>query len=497
MLLSLVKIIFFVVLVAALAYGGSLLLEAEGGVRLAFAGYEVSLDPLQAVLALIVLLVALWLAFKLVGLVIAFVKFLLGDETAISRYFDRNRERKGYEAVSDSLLALATGEGRLALSKASKAEKYLRKPELTNLLAAQAAEMAGDHKRAERTYKRLLSDDKTRFVGVRGILKQRLEAGDTDTALKLAEKAFALKPKHTEIQDALLKLQAEKGEWSAARATLAAKLKHGAIPRDVHKRRDAVLALTEAKGVFEKGATIEAREAAIEANRKSPDLIPAAVLAADEYLADEKPKQAARVLKKAWTAQPHPDLAAAFARISPDETPAQRLKRFQALTKLHSDHSETRMLLAELHIANEDFPAARKALGDLAEMNPTSRSLTILAAIERGEGSEDVVVRGWLTRALTAPRGPQWVCDNCDAVHAEWAPICDNCGGFDTLSWKQPKREDVAMPAGTEMLPMIVGAAAASHDIPDDTHEDEAEEETTEVLDAEIVKEGDFTQTEK
>ena len=116
------------------------------------------------------------------------------------------------------------------------------------------------------------------------------------------------------------------------------------------------------------------------------------------------------------------------------------------------------MLLAELNIAAEDFPAARRALDDLAEINPTARSLTILAAIERGEGADDVVVRGWLTRALTAPRGPQWVCDNCQTIHSEWGPVCEHCGGFDTLSWRKPMRSEVAMPQGTEMLPMIVGA---------------------------------------
>jgi HemY protein len=80
-----------------------------------------------------------------------------------------------------------------------------------------------------------------------------------------------------------------------------------------------------------------------------------------------------------------------------------------------------------------------------------------MAAIERGEGADDSVVRGWLTRALTAPRGPQWMCDNCQNIHPAWAATCDNCGSFDTLSWKTPPASDVAMPAGTEMLPLIVG----------------------------------------
>jgi Uncharacterized membrane-bound protein len=458
MLWSLVKIVLFVLIVAALAYGGMVLMDMEGGAQIAFGSVEISLTPLKVVLALIALVVAIYVALKLLGLLVAVMKFLLGDETAISRYFDRNREKKGIEAVTEGMMALASGDGRQALAKAAKAEKYLQKPELTNLLKAQAAVMNGDKLTAERAFKQLVVNERTRFVGVQGIMKQKLEEGDTDTALKLAEKAFALKPKHVETQDILLRLQAEKGDWSAARGTLSAKLKHGAIPRDVHKRRDAVLALSQAKGVFEKGASIEAREAAIEANKKSPDLIPAAVMASDEYVTEGKGRQAARVLKKAWEAQPHPDLAAAFARIEPKETPEQRLKRFGALTKIHPEDPETKMLLAELYIAAEDFPAARRALGDLAEINPTARSLTILAAIERGEGSDDVVVRGWLTRALTAPRGPQWVCDKCQTIHAEWAPVCENCGGFDTLSWRKPTHSEVAMPAGTEMLPMIVGA---------------------------------------
>ena len=65
----------------------------------------------------------------------------------------------------------------------------------------------------------------------------------SDQSLKLAEKAFALKPKHEETGDTLLKLQAEKHDWTSARHTLHAKYKNGHLPRDVHKRRDAVLAL--------------------------------------------------------------------------------------------------------------------------------------------------------------------------------------------------------------------------------------------------------------
>jgi HemY protein len=460
MLMSLIKILLFVAVVMALTFGATLLMEVSGGATIAIAGIELTLSPLQLAFAFVALVVLVWLGLKLINFLVASFKFLNGDETAISRYFDRNRERKGFEALSEGMMALASGEGHLAMTKAQRAEKLLKQPQLTNLLTAQAAEMTGDKRTAEATYKKLLDDDRTRFVGVRGILKQKLEEGDTDTALKLAEKAFSLKPKHVETQDVLLKLQAEKEDWAGARATLGAKLKSGNLPRDVHKRRDAVLALSEARDILADGNSIEAREAAIEANRLSPDLIPAAVMAARAYIEQDNARYAARVLTKTWATKPHPDVAAAFAEIVPDETPQARIKRFKALTKQAPDSSETKMLLAELNIAAEDFPAAKRALGDLVTADPTARSLTLMAAIERGQGADDVVVRGWLTRALTAPRGPQWVCDSCHNIHPAWAATCSNCGSFDTLAWTTPPMSDVAMPAGTEMLPLIVGQIA-------------------------------------
>ena len=383
MLWSLIKIILFMVAVVALALGADYLLQSEGGVQVTVMGSEYTFGPLQSVIGAAVLVVAVWVLLKVLSLLVAVLRFLNGDETAISRYFSRNRERKGYNALAEGMMALASGEGRLAMGKAAKAERYLRKPELTNLLVAQAAEMAGDRKKAEETYKQLLQDDATRFVGVRGIMKQKLSDGDTDTALKLAEKAFELKPKHEETQDVLLRLQAKNEDWSGARSTLNAKLKYGSLPRDVHRRRDAILALSEAKDLLSDEASIDVQEKAIEANKLSPDLIPAAVMAAKSHIAQGRPKLAVRLLKKAWEVHPHPDLASAFASIAPEETPNDRIKRFTALTRLQPDHPETKMLLAELHIAAEDFPAARRALGDLVESDPTARSVTLMAAIEK------------------------------------------------------------------------------------------------------------------
>lgn len=459
MLLSALKILIFFAVVLAVTLGAVQLAEHGHALRMVYGGTEYSLGAVQALIGLVVVLVLGWLVVKLIGFAVAFLRFLLGDETAISRHFARSRERKGYEALSEGMLAVASGEGRLAQDKAARAAKFLDKPHLTDLLAAQAAEVAGDSRKAGEVYRKLLADDRTRFVGIRGLMRQKLDEGDSATALKLAQKAYALKPRHADVQDTLLQLQTRQGDWKGARAVLKDKRKQGLLPQDVHIRRDAVLALREASEVLAEGNSISAREAAISANRASPDLIPAAVLAARSYISQNDPRNASRVLQKTWSVRPHPSVAATYAEIVPDETPAARLRRFDDLIRKNPDHEETRLLQAELLLAAEDFPGARRALGDLAQKHPTVRSLSILAAVERGEGADDAVVRGTLARAMTASRGPQWVCDKCHNVMADWSPTCDSCGGFDTLTWREPDSATAGVvPHGVEMLPLLVGA---------------------------------------
>jgi HemY protein len=115
------------------------------------------------------------------------------------------------------------------------------------------------------------------------------------------------------------------------------------------------------------------------------------------------------------------------------------------------------MLLAELHIAASNFKKARSVIRGLAKSDPTMRSLTIMAAIERGEGADDQTVRQILTQAISAQRDPHWICENCGDVYQNWEPVCLSCGAIDSVSWKRPPQSDSV---SSEMLPLIVGQMA-------------------------------------
>ncbi|MEM7546736.1 MAG: heme biosynthesis HemY N-terminal domain-containing protein [Pseudomonadota bacterium] len=411
--------------------------------------------PMEFVLLILALGLLIWLAIKAFSFTIALVRFFSGDETALSRFWSRSRERRGFDALAGGLTSLAEGNGREAMTKARKAERLLDRPGLTRLLIAQAAEVSGDKTVAQDYYKQLASDPATAYVGIRGLLLQAQKNGDKRKALKLAAHAVELKPRDKDAITALFELQCEAGAWEDARRTLHNAVRANAITSDVATRREAVLLIADAQSAESRGDGTSARELAGRAHRKSPALVPASVAVSSHLTADGNNRKAAKILRDAWKAAPHPDIAAAFAALEPDETSAERRKRFKELSKANPDHPETKLMNAELALADEDWPAARREVADLADKDPTARALAIMAAAEKGDGSDDSVVRGWLARAVAAPRGSHWTCTNCGAAHGSWAPICERCEAFDTLDWRDAEVSEDAAAVAAAMLPIM------------------------------------------
>ena len=468
------RVVAFVALIGAVAWGASFLVDADGRVSLTLNGNEyppLSLIEFAGITA--VAMLAMLVLYKLAGLLVAVLRFLLGDETALTRHWARAQEKRGLEAYSRGMVALALGDLKAADASARKATRLLGHRDLTDLLNAQVAEALGDGARAKQHFRALAKEPETAMVGVKGLLGQAVARGETDRAVKLAEHAFAMRPKDKTVQQTLLDLQIKGGAWEGARDTLHAMLKTKNLPRDVASRREAVVDLEIARAKLGEGDRASAAKAVEAALKLAPGLVPAASFAAKLFVEDGAPQKAARVVREAWRVTPHPELAQAYAGIAPEETPSDRRKRFKELLAINEKDAEAKLLAAELARADADYAGARRAIGDLPSSAPTHRSLALMAAIEKGEGAAESVVRGYLARAVTAPRGAHWVCDRCGTAPGAWSAVCPSCEGFDTLAWRDTAEAAEALNAA--MLPLIVDSA-----------EDKAEEDR---LDAEAAEE--------
>ena len=402
MLGSLLRLLLFLALVVGGTWGVTALLALEGGVTIRLGGEELFLTPVASVAALLGAFLAIYVGIRAIGLVIALMRFLTGDETALTRLFRRGREKRGLDALARGWTAVASGDAREAVKMAEKAQRLLERPDLTRLLNARAAELAGDHRRARRYYRALAADPQSAFVGVKGLLGQAMAEGATDRALKLAEHAVALNPSEPEALDTLYQLQSQAFDWRGARRTLGLQRKIGAVEAQEAGRRDATLALAQAEDADTAQQPDEARRLAIEAAKTDPTNPEAVVAAARHLAAAGDRRAAARQIVDAWAVSPDPRLAAAFAELEPEESPERRRRRFTRLFEANPTHRETYLLRAELALTARDFAAARTALEELGETDYSARSCAIRAAIARGEGEPETVVRGWLARALGA-----------------------------------------------------------------------------------------------
>ena len=405
------------------------LAEQPGEVRIDWTGWRI--ETSAAILALLVLALA-WVLAVLRGI-------WLWMRRAPGQFVEARRERRreeGYEALGRGLAAVAAGDANEARRLARKASNLLDEPPLTRLLSAQAAQLGGDEPEAERQFEAMREDPATEFIGLRGLLAKALRDGDRERALALAERALELKPGVPWLLKQTFSLQAEAGKWRAAMVTLADAAGRGAITKETARRARTAMLTARAE---ETGDAGEAKHLLTEANDLAPGFAPAAVGLAHHHVTAGAQRKAIKVLERAWSAAPHPEIARAWIALKADANALDRLRWLQRLTQTHADHMESRLALAEASLDAQLWGEARRLLQDLSSQ-PTPRVVRLMARVEREERNDVEAARAWLERQPSAESDPAWVCNACGAQSTGWTARCGNCNAFDSLEWKPPPR---------------------------------------------------------
>jgi HemY protein len=191
----------------------------------------------------------------------------------------------------------------------------------------------------------------------------------------------------------------------------------------------------------------------------APDLVPAAALAGRLLVDVGETRKAARILEAAWKANPHPDLAAAYAHLRVGDSARERLGRIEVLAAQAPGNVESALALARAAADAREFARAREALSPFLAQ-PTQRVAELMAEIEELDHADEGRAREWMTRALHAPRDPAWTADGF--VSERWMPVSPVSGRLDGFQWKVPVSELGGTPSATTNLPRVIDAEPAS-----------------------------------
>jgi HemY protein len=373
------------------------------------------------------------------------------------------------------MVAVAAGDAEEAQRQARKADVLLAEPPLTLLLSAQAAQLQGDENAAQRYFTEMLARRETEFLGLRGLLTQALKSGDERTALRLAERAHALRPRTPWVLDALLDLQTRRTDWDAADRILGESQKLRLLSGETGRHRRAAVALEQSKAAA--GRDGEALKLAAKAQELAPDLAPAAAQHALLLARAGKLRAAAKAIEAAWRRAPHPLLAETYGTIFATETALTRVKRFANLAAANPGHCDSHLAEAEAALAAQLWGETRRHLEAAGAVGspddipddklPPARICRLMARLAEAEHGDAALARAWRARAAEAPGDPAYVCGSCGAENASWQPLCPRCRSFDSFTWQVPTR------GGPALLPAPEPARVLSQPAPiagDRTH---------------------------
>src|ERR1700726_5052063 len=146
----------------------------------------------------------------------------------------------------------------------------------------------------------------------------------------IADEALKLSPSSTWASHAVLGFRCAKGDWGGALSILDNNHSAGLVDKATYRRHRGVL-LTARALELEKVDRDLSRESAMEAVKLAPTLVPAAALAAKYQSEAHQVRRSMRIVETAWLAQPHPDLADAYAHVRLGDSARPRPVRVETL----------------------------------------------------------------------------------------------------------------------------------------------------------------------
>ena len=446
-----IRVALYLILVGAIAYGVALLADRPGDVVVTWQGLRIETSLLVLGAAVLALVVALSLLFGI-------IRWITRSPVILARLLRNRRGVRAYEAISHGLIAVGAGDVAAAQRFTAEVQRLAPSEPLALLLSAQAAQLGGDRDAAERAFRTMAARPDTKALGLHGLFIEAQRRNDPGSARAYAEEAARIAPSLSWAGTAVLEARCRDGDWAGALNLL--EQQRRMLDKATYRRQRAVLLTARALAVEDTDRDA-AKEFALEADKLAPDLVPAAALAGRLLAEGGHLRKASRIIDAAWRANPHPELAQAYAELRSGESARDRLKRIETGARRVPGHIEGALAVARAALDAQEFAKARSELSPYLN-RPTRRVCVLMAKLERSERNDEGRAREWMARALNAPPDPQWTADGY--VSDRWLPVSPVSGRIDAFQWRVPLTGAIAAPIIEPELPAPISAAPAPRD---------------------------------
>lgn len=389
-----VRWIGLILLLAVFAGIAGTLASAPGTMVFEWGDYRIVTSVAVFALVLAIVIIVAALLYRLWGAVRRAPGSLAGMR-------QERRRRRGFEALSRGLVAVAAGDADIAERQSRRAAQLLDDRPLTMLLQAQSAQLRGDDQAATKFFTAMRQQPETAFLGLRGLLAQAMKRNDWQQGLRLAEEAYRLNPKSEWLIRALYDLNKQAGRWTEAEALLDRSTTAKVLaPADTAPQRAELL--------YRMSLETSGGDA-IRYVRKAFDIDPGHVGAAARLarlmVAEGRQRKAVGVIERAWVKHPDPELAEVYWLATESTDALKKVKAAQHLKLVNPDHPESRITVAVAALEAQLWGEARSNLESIAGDDASPRVCRLMATLEEAEHGDVARARMWLLRAAREDSG--------------------------------------------------------------------------------------------
>ncbi len=413
------------------------LMEQDGTVNVAWQDYVVTINLGMSLVAITLFLVLILFIHKVIINLTSVPKRIRG--------YRQNRSlKKGHEAMTKSLVALAAGDNKHAAYHAHRANKLLGEKYncgVPSFLEAQAARFMGQHERAVMKFNNLLENRESAFLGIRGLMQTEIESQNYEQALNMAYSADRMHPNQPWIVKSIYDLEIRTDNWEKLIKTLLRIEKLKVLDKEkIKDDRKAILIILADKALG-KDDVKTAKKYLKKAVSIDEGFIPACTRLVHLALEADQKRKARLLIERAWKVSPHPELVKFWDLLSPtntDKKPTARIDWYEKLISINSDSVYGYLSAVQVALSDAAWSKARDLLLEAEKIETNSQIYMYWAELEKKSTQNDDAVMSWMKKAQSAKAGKSWVCGTTNHVYDTWYAIAEPYGLFNTIKWAYP-----------------------------------------------------------
>ena len=398
----LLRTFLFFIIVLGLGIGVDVLSQNPGVLTFEWYGYKVSTTAAFMLVCVAVL-----------GLVVVMLTslyiWLVNVPKRLHRHLKAQKQEKGFAAFNDALQALAIGENDVAISKAKYAHKHLPHLPLADTLLAEVSarkQAKGEKLSNPQEFKKLLEKPHTKVIGLRGLLSQSLENGDSKQALTYALDLFEVKPKNPFVLNILVHLYARQQQVAEA-LSYADKLVKVTDEKSHDYARVVFVRSSLQKLHIHQLASSGHLQEAIKLNEKAlkqnATFVPLILQLAHLYDQDGHPDKAQKALQAGYKELPNLKIGRTWLAMNKNEKERVLLKKLDKFVKPHPQELSSCLLKADAYLGLNQYSETRSILAECLTKGDDKTVFELYAELESIQQPNSPHAAKWLQKALTAP----------------------------------------------------------------------------------------------